>query len=114
MTSVPREVNGKWYPVPCPEFLSIGQSFPSYDACLAACETAEMADEALEQFELTFGTTNANEIVQNHEAEVEATDEQACERGFDNHRFDGCGDTDCACFERGVEHADAQSKAKPA
>jgi hypothetical protein len=110
-TSIPREVNGKWYPVPCPEFIPIGKDFPSYEACLAACETSESAGEGLEQFEMTFGTVHPDEIVQNHEAELEATDEAAFQRGYDEHGLNECDEMDCVCFERGIEYAKAQKPA---
>jgi hypothetical protein len=105
MTSVPREVKGKWYPVPCPEFLSIGQSFPSYEACLAACETSDACDEVMAQLELT----TAEEWGEAVEAAREEGDEMGYDRGFDNHGLDGCDDKECACFERGTEYAREKS-----
>jgi flagellar biosynthesis/type III secretory pathway protein FliH len=74
--SVPREVNGKWYPVPCPEFISLGQSFPSYEACQAACETSDGFEGHLDQLEY----------------EAEGKIEQAVETAFEEEYHRGYSD----------------------
>jgi flagellar biosynthesis/type III secretory pathway protein FliH len=76
MSSIPREVDGKWYPVPCPLEVRLGTNFATEAECAAFVGAWDILTDVWAERE--------EELVRKMQEDADANEWQSYDNGYDS------------------------------
>lgn len=97
--TIAREVNGKWYPVPCPDGVSLALSFTTAEACAAFCDALGPLEDAFDA-EIEKREQAVHDELKNDAEEAESN---GYDRGFDEGQTEARDDARKEALEECAE-----------